>query len=137
QVAEESVVVDQNSVSVDYTFPRVTPGFSPQTRMDVNASGEITANDALMIINQLNRQSNAEGESLPGESLARVRAATDVNLDGATSPLDALLVINHLNENRGPIVESRQGEQSLWFATDDDEKSLTTAVDDVFAAGLF
>ncbi|GAA4463935.1 FG-GAP-like repeat-containing protein [Novipirellula rosea] len=137
QVAEESVVVDQNSVSVDYTFPRVTPGFSPQTRMDVNASGEITANDALMIINQLNRQSSAEGESLAGESLARVRAATDVNLDGATSPLDALLVINHLNENRGQMMESRQGEQSLWFATDDDEKSLTTAVDDVFAAGLF
>ncbi|WP_442509290.1 Ig-like domain-containing protein [Novipirellula sp. SH528] len=132
QVAEAAIVVGQSSVSVDYTFPRVVPGFSPLTRMDVNASGEITANDALMIINQLNRQGKAEGESL-----ARVRAATDVNLDGATSPLDALLIINHLNENRGQTTETRQGEQSLWFETDDDEKELTAAVDDVFAAGLF
>ncbi|EMI16388.1 thrombospondin type 3 repeat family [Rhodopirellula maiorica SM1] len=142
QVAEESIVVDQSSVSVDYTFPRVVPGFSVSSRMDVNASGEVTANDALVIINQLNRQSTAEGESLAGETLAgetlaRVRAATDINLDGATSPLDALLIINHLNENRDQSAEDHQGEQSLWFATDDDANERTAAVDDLFAAGLF
>ncbi|GAA5508073.1 FG-GAP-like repeat-containing protein [Novipirellula caenicola] len=142
QVAEASVVIDQSSVSVDYTFPRVVPGFGISSRMDVNANGEVTANDALMVINQLNRQGGGQGESLAHESLAheslaRVRAATDINLDGATSPLDALLVINHLNENRGSANDTTEGEQSLWFDADDDDKGFAVAADEVFAAGLF
>ncbi|MEM6978064.1 MAG: endo-1,4-beta-xylanase [Planctomycetota bacterium] len=52
-------------------------------KFDVNADGQVTAMDALQVINLVNA-----GESSPSH---------DVNSDGDVSALDALQIINHLN----------------------------------------
>ncbi len=53
---------------------------------DVNDDGEVSAVDALMIINAINRRDSGDGDMF-----------TDVNNDGKRSSLDALRVINRLN----------------------------------------
>ncbi|MFG0288803.1 MAG: peroxidase family protein [Rhodopirellula sp. JB044] len=53
---------------------------------DVNDDGEVSAVDALMIINAINRHDVSDGDMF-----------TDVNNDGKRSALDALRVINRLN----------------------------------------
>lgn len=59
--------------------------------LDVSNDFNVTAIDALMVINELNsdRQSSAEGENQ--------RGYFDVNGDGDASSIDALMVINALN----------------------------------------
>ncbi|WP_231602728.1 peroxidase family protein [Neorhodopirellula pilleata] len=56
---------------------------------DVNDDGQVTAVDALMIINAMSRQGNGDSEMF-----------TDVNNDGRRTALDALRVINRLNQGR-------------------------------------
>ncbi|TWU01936.1 peroxidase family protein [Neorhodopirellula pilleata] len=68
---------------------------------DANEDGEVSALDALTIINRLNR---GGGEAAPIESIgrnaARPRDRMDVNGDGIVSALDALMVINRMNRGR-------------------------------------
>ena len=59
---------------------------------DVNDDGEVSAVDALVIINAMNRNRTGESEMF-----------TDVNDDGEQTALDALRVINRLNRDRGPL----------------------------------
>ncbi|MGB7327793.1 MAG: choice-of-anchor Q domain-containing protein, partial [Rubripirellula sp.] len=59
---------------------------------DTNASGETTALDALVVINELDREGDAEGEQVQSP----LGTFLDVNRDDRVSALDALLVINHL-----------------------------------------
>ena len=68
---------------------------------DVNEDGEITALDALAIINEMGRQSRGELQTGAERGPGRM---TDVNNDGRESALDALMVINRLSRdaNRGP-----------------------------------
>ncbi len=66
---------------------------------DVDASGQTTAFDALMIVNQLSRV----GES---EQLAAKDRYYDVNRDGRVTALDALQVINSLNRRTNAVGES-------------------------------
>lgn len=62
---------------------------------DVDGSGEVSALDALIIINYLNDFGTGPiGEGDPTRGY-------DVNADGEVSPLDALLVINELNAQGG------------------------------------
>lgn len=62
---------------------------------DVDGSGEVSALDALIIINYLNDFGTGPiGEGDPDRGY-------DVNGDGEVSPLDALLVINELNAQGG------------------------------------
>ncbi|WP_404307455.1 CHRD domain-containing protein [Neorhodopirellula lusitana] len=95
---------------------------------DTNGSGETTAVDALLVINELNRQdSGGEGEPL----LNAASNFLDVNRDAKVSPLDALTVINHLNsQNRtpsssegelvvAPALETNPGSSSLVMTTDE------------------
>jgi uncharacterized repeat protein (TIGR01451 family) len=66
---------------------------SNQLFPDVSADGELTPIDALIVINELKRQTNnthGEGEG----SLSRHRC--DTNGDGYVTPLDVLVVINQL-----------------------------------------
>jgi hypothetical protein len=72
---------------------------SPPTNIfqptDTNASGETTAVDALIVINELNSDTTSVGS---GEQVAlRNTSFMDVNRDGHITALDALLVINYLN----------------------------------------
>lgn len=64
--------------------------------LDVNADGSVTAIDALLVINQLNRQLDGP---LP-QSIGAARTFfgfVDVNGNGSLEPLDVLLIINSLN----------------------------------------
>jgi Dockerin type I domain/Bacterial Ig domain len=63
---------------------------------DADLSGSITPLDALVVINQLNSQS--EGNLSIGVAADR-DLAVDVDADGSLSPLDALTVINYINRN--------------------------------------
>lgn len=62
---------------------------------DVNADGEVSAIDALLVINQLNRR--GAGPVADDGSEAADRHYIDTNGDGLLSPSDALRVINSLN----------------------------------------
>ncbi|MEM1228580.1 MAG: NF038122 family metalloprotease [Planctomycetota bacterium] len=78
---------------------------------DVDGNGTVSALDALLVINDLNRL-DAQGESEDLSTDSQV-AATDVNQDGVVTAIDALAIINYLNE------------QTL--------KANLVAVDDVFS----
>lgn len=62
--------------------------------LDVNADGALTPLDALLVVNQLNRESQGAAGEAPADS---IRQLLDVNADGSLSALDALAVINRLN----------------------------------------
>ncbi|KLU04195.1 Peroxinectin [Rhodopirellula islandica] len=77
---------------------------------DVNEDGQVSAIDALAIINQMNSDSasglssqlqgaDSEGQRVENSRPSRGRM-TDVNNDGRDTALDALLVINRLNRDR-------------------------------------
>ncbi|PHQ31643.1 peroxidase family protein [Rhodopirellula bahusiensis] len=80
---------------------------------DVNEDGQVSAIDALTIINQMNSESasalssqlqdaggaNGEGQRATSSRPSRGRM-TDVNNDGRDTALDALMVINRLNRDR-------------------------------------
>ena len=90
-------------------------------RGDVDANGELTPRDALMVINQLGR--GGEGET--GSSVGRY---LDANGDGKVSPIDALWVINRLAQNMARQI-SPPTSQSQFFAADD-SKERDVAVDE-------
>jgi len=79
------------TITVDATL---TPGDLDIRQRDVNADGNVSALEALMVINHLVRMDGAEGEL--AESVA-ANHRYDVNRDGQVTALDALSVINHLN----------------------------------------
>jgi hypothetical protein len=66
---------------------------NPQMPEDVNADGEVSSLDALMIINRMGRPQGAEEGDRP--------AFRDVNNDGALTSIDALRVINRMGRDRG------------------------------------
>ncbi|MEZ6088478.1 MAG: GEVED domain-containing protein [Pirellulaceae bacterium] len=82
---------------------------NPLDSLDVNNSGEVTAIDALQILNQLFRRDFMEGSS--GLVAANTLAGTfpmrffDTNADGSLTPLDALRVINLLARLSRPNTE--------------------------------
>ncbi|MEM8912072.1 MAG: dockerin type I domain-containing protein, partial [Planctomycetota bacterium] len=68
---------------------------------DVNGDGEVSALDALIVVNQLNRLSSVLVEASQQVALTPNAGVdlTDVNGDNRISALDALLVINQLNRH--------------------------------------
>jgi len=86
-------------------------GIGTASRLDVNRDGRISAIDALMVINSLNRtvasRPIASGEeAVAGRmSLERWESRLDVSGDGRYTALDALLVINYLNRRASRIGE--------------------------------
>ena len=68
---------------------------NPFYPMDVNRDNRISALDALVVINRLNRDGISSLEGLTGNEDGT--QSVDVNGDSFLSPLDALSVINHLN----------------------------------------
>ena len=93
-VAEDSIRFNSANNRLDFAFPHLQTGQS----MDVNRDGQLSPSDALMVINQVRRQSSAaEGEL--ATSLAAARDA-DVNGDGRVTVTDALTIINELRRER-------------------------------------
>ena len=82
-----------------------------ESALDINADGDVTPLDALMIINDLNENgTHAIGGGAEGEAVAYSRL--DVNGDHFVSPIDALAVINYLNTGATleEAVEAAEGE---------------------------
>ena len=97
--------------------------------MDVNLDGQISAADALAIVNYLGAMHNAEGESVASDSMA------DVDNSGDVSALDALIVINHLSIESELITELPEPlDYSLFAKTEGVDDGLDP--DPLFAAVL-
>ena len=95
---------------------------NPLNRIDVDRSGEITASDALKVINRLSAQSTTI-LPVPGSSDS-VTDYFDVTGDGEATALDALQVINYL------IItpQNSEGESAVtaiptWLVTERDRRT--------------
>lgn len=73
-----------------------TNAFNP---LDVNLDGVVTPNDAMLVINQLNRYGAGPYSPMLAAALGQgvPEYFYDVNSDGNVTPFDAKLVIDHLN----------------------------------------
>ena len=71
---------------------------NPRDFMDVNASGEVTSLDALLVMNRLSRAGNVANISV--ESTDRGPNFYDVSGDLSISSIDALRVINYLSRQQ-------------------------------------
>ena len=100
---------------------------------DVNEDGAVSALDALMIVNQISRQSAAGQtdviESLGGEngnSEPQRGRMTDVNNDGRHTALDALMVINRISRDQGRLnpQEDRQDRSDNDSTTETEVRSI-------------
>jgi hypothetical protein len=99
---QEDDPVDRNRIRFESLQINVSSGGSfalqnfslPQ---DVNADGSVSPIDALLIINEMSRETPmGEGELEGNDPIVASRYYTDVNGDQRTSALDALQVINYL-----------------------------------------
>ena len=91
-----------------------SPLQNPLRHADVNADGEVTALDALLVINHISRYgSGGTPTTAPDDG----GWFYDVNGDGVVTALDALLVINHIargdapGEGEGPGEREDEGPQ--------------------------
>lgn len=85
---------------------------NPMDRFDVNANGDITAVDALQIINELNNRAFGTSQSNPPGSVSDITTVNlaffgfyDVSRDFSITALDALQVINELNRQGSANLE--------------------------------
>lgn len=78
-------------------FENVDVIFKDLDRLDVNEDGYVTALDALIVINVMNR---GDAESEP---LISIMPSADTSGDGVVSSLDALRIINRLNANDSSV----------------------------------
>ncbi|QDS96251.1 hypothetical protein FF011L_50590 [Roseimaritima multifibrata] len=107
----ETLAVDVAAVQLPYFQ-------NPVNRFDVDGNGRVEPQDALEIINQLNRR-NGRSELVPGEEPTDL-AFIDVDGDYLLIPLDALEVINRLNQlSRRVVGESLPTEDTLASSLSD------------------
>ncbi|TWT82310.1 Dockerin type I repeat protein [Planctomycetes bacterium CA13] len=82
---------------------------------DVNRDGDITALDALIVINEVQKNSTSlqtDGESERVAEDITTKMQVDVNRDGQLSALDALLVINELSRRTAPTLAAGESVQT-------------------------
>jgi len=99
-------------VTVTINVQTAYPWYNGADFLDVNDDGYISPIDALLVINELNRN----GGHILSQDRARplTRPFFDVNRDGYVVPIDALWVINHLNRGNG------EGEADVMVTANDD-----------------
>ena len=91
--------------TANYVF--LPPGATPQWHnsqdpYDTNRDGAVTPLDALLVINDLNRNGARElATETVVRSITNTTTMLDVNGDGYASPFDALFIINQLNQAAG------------------------------------
>ena len=83
---------------------------------DVNADGEVSPADALMILNGLSGDDEIEivgpeGENLGNDSQPNRRRFRDVNGDGRLTPDDALRVLNRMSRDRANRDQAERGDR--------------------------
>ena len=84
---------------------------------DINSDGNVSALDALLVINQLALETSGEGEQLG--QLGSLGGTLDVNRDSSISPLDALMIINHLGKEQTELHRKASTDAALIIANDD------------------
>jgi hypothetical protein len=101
-------------------------GQNPLFNTDVNASGQTSPIDALIIINHLNRGGQTDVNVLAATGVISLENGPfmDVDGNGRIEPLDALLVINVLNRLQGEP-ESRGEPEDLH------DMAVTSLVDEL------
>jgi len=104
--ANQTATADFRLVSVPATPVSVVP--AALRDFDVDRNGIVSGRDALLIINSISREGQAEGET---PSTVRRSMKLDVNGDGDITALDALLVINHMSRKA-----RSQGIEAEWSA---------------------
>ncbi len=67
---------------------------------DVNASGQVTPLDVLLMVNRINA---GQGGLLPARETGSQEPLVDVSGDSALTPLDVLMVVNALNRYSAPL----------------------------------
>jgi VCBS repeat-containing protein len=102
--AQDGAGAVSNTVTVTIDVLNTRPRRNPENPLDVNADGSISAIDALLIINEINKNGSHE---IPSTSPA-IAPFWDVNGDGFVSSIDVLRVVNALNN--GSLAE---GEATL------------------------
>lgn len=111
----------------------------PDSSLDVNGDGSVTALDALQVINLLNRH-DADGLITSATASTSGTLRGDTNADGRVSALDALNVINHLNRqdqlSERSETASPQATADAWassvdavLGTEDDDEDDDDEVD--------
>lgn len=114
------------------------PWQNPERIGDVNNDGITSALDALLIINDMARNSPRSLPLLPQDSEQLAGLFLDVSGDGESSALDALRVINLLARN-GLIAqpESEIAPSLLFGSSDDDDQRRWDAAIDAVMGELF
>lgn len=87
-----------------------SPLQNPFRHADVNADGNVTALDALLVINYISRHGSG---GVPTISIDDGAWYYDVNGDGVVTALDALLVINHIARGDSPGEGEGAGDQPV------------------------
>ena len=109
------IVNDSNNLVIESTLGPAYHNFIQP--LDTNISGEVTALDALLIINELDRRDFSGSNGVltsPTSSGVLPGDLFDTNGDSSATALDALLVINELR--RRAAEESSEGESDLLFS---------------------
>ncbi len=135
QVAQQGVVIEQAPVVADFAVRSAV--FA--TRKDVNSDGQINANDAIRVINEIENRSSLQlnSSAAEGEQLSRLWSATDIDLDGMTGAVDALLIINHLMRESSRIASEQSNQIPNSMTGNLNKKTRIDAIDEVIAGSLF
>ena len=111
--SEDGIYVVQSSEGFESLLGSNTNLLQPT---DVNADGQSTSLDALLVINQIRQQSLLEGEEIESEA----GRYYDVNRDGRVSATDVLRIINQMTR------ESVLAQQPLDDEEPDSEADVAT-----------
>ncbi|MEM8914005.1 MAG: dockerin type I domain-containing protein, partial [Planctomycetota bacterium] len=120
---------DPVSSSSAATITSISPWQNPSKTEDVDNNGEVTALDALLVINQLGSQSlsNEKGTiAWDASGYSETPTFLDTSGDQKVTALDALLVINRLNE-------AEQSPEGEWTAVSPEEDDRAQATDEILA----
>ncbi|MEO8497231.1 MAG: Ig-like domain-containing protein, partial [Planctomycetota bacterium] len=91
--AQDGAGTSSSPVTVTLNVVNTRPKRNPVNPLDVNADGSVSAIDALLIINEINKNGSHEIPS----TTAAVAPFWDVNGDGFVSAIDVLRVVNAIN----------------------------------------
>ncbi len=109
--------------------------------LDVNNDGQVTAMDALILVNYLNQNGPQVLGPKPDNGEGEPAQFIDVNNDGAISPIDVLIIINHLNNAAAPrssgegespdasAIEKLASSSSIGSVRDEEERPDTAQLD--------
>jgi hypothetical protein len=100
------------------------PNIPPYDPVDINNDGIVSAIDALLVFNELNRGAKSE---LAAASF--VGSALDVNADGYTTAIDALVVVNRLNADAARTSAPEEPADAVFSDLD----ASSSATDELFS----